>query len=84
MSAIDHKPQRFLDFEAMIADPNWLAKLGPSITDEEQAELLRAMDKIIANEEANEEDRIVADSRRQGAPANSRTSRRHPDRPVPT
>jgi len=38
----------------MIADPNWLAKLGSSITDAQQEELLQAMERIIANEEANE------------------------------
>jgi len=54
MSALDHKPQRFLNFEAMIADPNWLHKLGSSITDAQQEELLAAMERIIANEEGNE------------------------------
>jgi len=54
MSVLDHKPQRFVDFDAMIADPSWLHKLGSSITDAQQEELLAAMERIIANEEANE------------------------------
>lgn len=54
MSVLDSKPQRFLDFEAMLADPNWLQKLGSSVTDAEQELLIAAMDHIIAHGEASE------------------------------